>query len=163
MLFGDPKTWNPERWRPLYTQIIRLHWSGLNNVEIAAQLACAEATVGKVLNCDHGKEILKQLDDRTFDSMLEVITAAQSVAREMFEEKVKLALYSSDEKIRTRNTAELLAIAGHTPVHRVSIERPDPILETYKNKTPEQLREALLKLKDQSPNNGVGPDGRPLN
>ena len=163
MLFGDNKTWNPTRWIPLYTQIIRLHWSGLNNIEVAAELGIAEATVSKVINCDHGQVILKQLDDKTFDSMLEIITAAQAVSREMFDEKVRLALHSSDEKIRTRNTAELLAIAGHTPVHRVSIERPDPILESYKGKTPEQLREALLKLKDLTPNSGVGPDGKPLN
>lgn len=164
MLFGDPKTWNPVRWKPLYTQIIRLYWSGLDNqAEIAKQLQCSENLVGNVLRSDHAKEILKQLDDHTFDNMLEIITAAQAVSREMFDEKVRLALHSNDEKIRTRNTAELLAIAGHTPVHRVSIERPDPILETYKNRTPEQLRAALLALKDGSPAPENGPDGKPLN
>jgi hypothetical protein len=163
MLFGDPATWNPTRWKPFYTQIIRLYWQGLEQVEVAKQLSCSADLVGKVVRSDHGREILKQLDDKTFDSMLDVITMAQAVSVEMFNEKVKLALYSNDEKIRTRNTTDLLAIAGHTPVHRVSIERPDPILEAYKNKTPEQLREALLKLKDASPTLENGPDGKPLN
>lgn len=163
MLFGDPKTWNPARWKPFYTQIIRLYWSGLPQNEIAKQLSCDVQTVGKVLNSDHGKEILQQLDAKTFDSMLEVITMAQAVAPEMFNEKVKLALHSNDERVRTRNTAELLAIAGHTPVHRVSIERPDPILDQYKGKTPEELRTALLKLKDSSVDPGLGPDGKLVN
>ena len=163
MLFGDPKVWNPVRWKPLYTQIIRLYWQGLEQKEVATQLSCSDELVGKVCRSDHGQEILKQFEDKTFDSMLQVITMAQAVAPEMFNEKVKLALHSADEKIRTRNTAELLAIAGHTPVHRVSIERPDPILETYKNRTPEQLRAALLALKDGSPDPSVGPDGKALN
>ncbi len=163
MLFGDPKIWNPARWKPLYTQIIRLYWQGLEQVEVAKQLSCSEQLVGNVVRSDHGREILKSLEDKTFDSMLQVITMAQAVAPEMFNEKVKLALHSADEKIRTRNTAELLAIAGHTPVHRVSIERPDPILETYKNRTPEQLRAALIALKDGSPAPENGPDGKPLN
>jgi len=163
VLFGDPKVWNPKRWKPFYTQIVRLYWEGLEQAEIAKQLACGADVVAKVIHSDHGQEILKQLEDHTFDSMLEVITLAQAVSVEMFNEKVKLALYSNDEKIRTRNTTELLAIAGHTPVHRVSIERPDPILETYKNQTPEQLRAALLKLKDATPSQGVGPDGKLVN
>jgi len=163
VIFGDPKVWNPTRWKPFYTQVIRLYWQGLEQREVAAQLGCSEALVGNVLRSDHGREILKQLDDKTFDSMLEVITAAQAVSMEMFNEKVKLALHSADEKIRTRNTAELLAIAGHTPVHRVSIERPDAILKEYENQTPAQLKAALLKLKDSNPDQQIGPDGKALN
>jgi hypothetical protein len=160
MLFGEaPK----QRWTPLHTQIIRMYWMARPISEIADQFAVSESMVRSTINSERGQEIITQLESHTFDTMLEVMTMAQAVAPEMFAEKIKLALYSVDERVRSRNTTDLLAIAGHTPIHRVQIDRPDPILDKFKDKTPQMLRDELLKLKDSANPNGVGPDEKLLN
>lgn len=166
--FGTPSgsgNFNPRVWKPIYLRILRLYWMGEQQVEIARRLGVSTATVGSVINSDRGKEILTQLQNETFDSMLAVMNEAQAVAPELLQEKIKLALYSPDERIRTRNTSDLLAIAGHVPLHRVSIERPDPLDKKYENITPEQLKVELLKIKDstsQAPPDR-GPDGNLVN
>lgn len=162
MLFGNGGN-NQPRWKPYYTQIVRLYWQGEKPVEIAQQLGCSTATVGTVIHSDQGKAILAELEARTYDSSLEVITLAQALAVQMLHGKAAIALDKNhDARLRNRAMSDILGIAGHTPVHRISVERPDAILEQYKDQTPAQLREALVKLKDHKPNE-VGPDGKLVN
>jgi len=164
-MFGSgsgSNSWNPLVWKPIYLRILRLYWMGETQVDIAARVGCSAGLVSNVINSDRGKEILSQLESKTFDSMLEVMNEAQAVAPEVIREKIQLALHSNDERIRTKNCTDLLNIAGHVPIHRVSIERPDPLEEKYKDKTADQLRQELLKLKDQAVPE-KGPDGSLLN
>lgn len=161
MLFGNGKP-GQLRWKPYYTQIMRLYWLGTKPIEIAKELGCSAATVGTVIHSDQGIALLAELEAKTYDSSLEVITLAQALAVEMLNKKAKLALYSTDERVANRAASDVLGIAGHTPVHRVSIERPDALLEQYKDQTPAQLREALIKLKEHKPSE-IGPDGKLVN
>ena len=162
MLFGDGKKSTP-RWKPLHCHIIRLYWLGFEPDDIAGRFGIPLSTVQSVIRSDQAKVILRELESKAYDSALDVITAAQAAAPEMLQEKITLALSSPDERVRSRNATDVLAIAGHTPVHRVSIERPDPISEAYKDKTPDQLRKELMDLKLLSPTDRRGPDGNLVN
>lgn len=164
MIFGDNKKWSPIRWLPIHTQILRLHWEGKDTKVIADSLQVALDLVRNVIKSDHGEELLASLDAKTFDSMLEVHTLIQAHAPDLIQRKLALAYTGSTEAIRSKNISELLQMAGHVPVHKVVIERPDPILDKYKDKTPDMLRNELLKFKDSATAlDDVGPDGKLVN
>ena len=163
MIFDSP---SDVKWKPFYIQIIRMKWMGNTNTEIASLLSISDALVGKVVNSDKGREIFEQLQSSVFDSMVEVVTLAQAVAPEMLREKVKLALYSSDERIRSKNASDVLGIAGHVSIQKIVVDRPDPLLDKYKDKSELDLRRELLTIKgtvSPSDNGDVGPDGNLVN
>ena len=157
MLFDSP---GDIRWKPFYIQVVRLYWMGQTKTDIAAQLGLSEGTVKKVIESDRGREIFNQLESATFDSMLETTVMAQAVAPEMLREKIKLALYSGDEKIRTKNASDVLGIAGHVPIQKVIHDRPDPLLDKYKDKSELDLRKELREIVGDT---GRGPDGNLVN
>ena len=79
VLFGNGKP-GQLRWKPYYTQIIRLYWLGTKPMDIAKELGCSAATVGTVIHSDQGTVLLAELEAKTYDSSLEVITLVASAS-----------------------------------------------------------------------------------
>lgn len=143
-LFDDPD--NKLHWKPFYIQVIRQWWMGNTMSEIANLVGASPSLVKKIIESERGQQILAQLEDNTFQSMLEVQAIAQGSAIEMIQEKIRLALYSGDEKIRTKNSSDVLAIAGHS-VNKITIDRPEPLADKYRDKTELDIRKELLAIK----------------
>src|SRR5208337_4886965 len=111
MFTDDPK------WRPHYIQVVRLYWMGGSATEIASELGMSPGTVSRIIKSEAGQAIFDQLQTNTFESMVEVQTLAQAAATDLIREKIKLALYSGNESVRSKNASDVLAIAGHLPIH----------------------------------------------
>lgn len=153
--------WQPRRFRPQHIQIVRLAWQGYEQQEIASFLGCSSGHVSQILACDEARAIMEGLRQHAISSMDEVQDEAQLVAPLVMREKIRLALDAQDERVRNIACTDILAIAGHTPVKKLQIERNDPKLDEIERKTPEELREglrALIGLKDEK-----GADGKLLN
>ena len=131
--------------RPIHTRIVLLHWDGYTNKEISVLLNVSPATVSDVLNSGPAQEMMQKVVNGTIDTMMEIQAKAQAVAPLALEEKISLALEDKDPRIRSTNCKDLLEMAGHRPVERISIERPDPVGEKYKEKTEQEIREELLR------------------
>lgn len=124
--------------------MLRLHFQGLSNLEIASQLNVTPQHVSNVLCTPEAQELLAQLQENTLDTILDVQTQAQAIAPLVFEEKVRLALTAKDEKVRTTNCKDILDIAGHMPVRRVVVETPDRQAERFDKMTIQELQAEML-------------------
>src|SRR5712671_4750557 len=133
-------------WKPFYVQIIRLRWMGHTYDEIALALQISAGLASKVCGSDKGQQILAQLDANTFDSLRDVQTMIQAALPGVTQKLIETALNSGNEALRTKAAGQLLAIGGHTPVHRVSFETSDPIIDQYKDMTMTDLRQSFRKL-----------------
>jgi predicted transcriptional regulator len=153
--------WQPRRFRPQHIQVVRLTWQGYSQQEIAEFLGVSSGHVSQVLGCDEAQAMLKQLTQHAISSMDEVQDEVQLVAPLVMREKIRLALDAQDERVRNIACTDILAIAGHTPVKKLQIERNDPRQDELERKTPEELRaglRSLIGLKDEK-----GADGKLLN
>lgn len=137
--------WQPRKFKPAHIHIIRLAWQGHTNFEIASHLGCTEQHVSNIINCDEGQALLAELKNHSISSMTEVQDELQLVTPLILREKIRLALESSDEKVRSTSCSDLLAIAGHTPVRKLEIHREVPDTADLSGKTNEELRSHLLK------------------
>lgn len=137
--------------KPFLTPVVRHHFLGVPVHEIAKKLKLPKDVVAGIISTQPAQELIKRLQDKAFDSMAEVESELQAAAPELLREKIRLALESNNEHIRTRNTNELLQMAGHVPMHRLMIERPDPILEKYRGMDEGQIREELRRIRQAIP------------
>jgi hypothetical protein len=125
-------------------RICVLHWNGLSAAEVASAVRRTPQTVSNVINSDEGMEILAELGRRSLDTVLDVQATAQAYAPSAIEELVRLMFESKDDRVRKTSCTDILAIAGHQPVKRIAIERPDPVVDRYREMTEEQIKEKLL-------------------
>jgi hypothetical protein len=138
-------TVQPKVFRPEHLHIVRLHWQGYSNAEIAQFLQLSEGHISNILNCDEAKRLLGQLQEHTIDSYADTQDDFQLVMPLIRREKIKLALEATDERVRNMACSDILAIAGHTPVRRLEITRgSDSRKAELEKMTPEQLRDAIL-------------------
>jgi len=137
--------WEPRKLNPSHYRILTLHWRGLPHGEIALEVGVTTQTVSNVVTSESGQAVLEELARRTLDTALDVQTVAQAYAPGALEELVKLAFSSRDERVKKTACTDILAMAGHAPVRRVSIERPDPVDERFKGKSEVEMRAEILK------------------
>jgi len=154
------------RWKPIHLRAVYLYVRGYTFTEIAGLLNYSVQWVQEIIDSAQGQEMLKRVEEHTFDSMLEVQDEVQLVAPEALQRKIQFALSSPDENLANKACSELLAIAGHTPVKRVSVEQADPIHKKYEGRSEEDIRAAIeAGLLGETPLEGPkrGPDGGLLN
>ncbi len=135
--------YQPKNFKPEHIHIVRLHWQGYSNTEIAQHLQLSETHVSVVINCDAAKQLLNELREHTIDGYAETQDDFQLVLPLIRREKIRLALESGDERIRNMACSDILAIAGHSPVRRLEITRGSA-QQAIDKLTPEQLRDAIL-------------------
>ena len=144
-------TWQPKRFSPAHYRVVYLYWSGVPGqagpqatvTEIANYVGYSATHIQQILASDQAQEILQELHEKKLDTISDIEIAAQALAPEIFQEKVRLALRANDERVRNSACTDVLAIAGHQPVKRVSIERPDAVKERYGAMTDEELRKMI--------------------
>ncbi len=138
------QTWTPRRFKPLHMRVCTLYWSGLAFAEVGEAVGLSAEHVRRVVESEPGQALLVELSARTLDTVLDVQTVAQAYAPMAIDEKLRLMLHGRDERVRNIAAGDILAIAGHQPVKRISIERPDPVNEKYKGLTDDELRAHVL-------------------
>lgn len=137
--------WQPRKFTPRHLRICTLKWSGWSNIEIAQTVRCSEQLVSMVLASDEGQAILEELGRRTLDTVLDVQAEAQAFAPDALHELVGLMYNGKDERVRKTACTDILALAGHQPVKRIAIERPDPVVDKYRDQTEDQIRKQLIQ------------------
>lgn len=150
-----------KRLKPAHLLVIRLFWAGETYVDIAQKTGYTPQHVMNIVKSDEAQEILQQLQNTSLDSMDEIHEALNDAAPEILSEQIRLALRSPDERIRATVGRELLHMAGHAPVKRVTLDRASDVHKKYEGLTEEQLRDKLINELG-GVGGSVGPDGRPL-
>lgn len=141
--------WTPRKLSPRHLQVIRYHWQGDTADEIALKTRYIPEHISTIINSEAGQEALRELSSGSLDSTTFVETLAQAMAPVCMEELFRLATGSVDERVRKSSCRDVLDIAGHVPVRRISLERVDPVADKYSDLTEEQLREMALGGKGQ--------------
>jgi hypothetical protein len=136
--------WQPRRFKPDYLRICALYWSGRTQKEIAEITGFSPIHVGNIIGCDESQEILRELSQRTLDTVLDVQTEAQAYAPLCLGEKFNLALNAKDERVRNIACTDILAMAGHQPVRRISVEKPDTVVKHYEGLTDDEIRSRVF-------------------
>jgi hypothetical protein len=142
--------------------MIRMHWAGDSNVDIAAKLGYTEQMVSNVLNSPESKEILAELKGETLDTMAEVQQEIALAAPLAIKRKIDL-MYSGDDRVANSAATDILHMNGHAPVKRVQIDRGTAIEKKYEALNEDELRHQLEVELGLRVAPGTGPDGRPLN
>jgi hypothetical protein len=137
--------------------MVTLHLQGEDNVTIAQTLGYTPQQVSNILNSPDVLEILDALRKETINSMAAVQAELQLYAPELLRRKIDYALNGADDRVRNLAQTELLHIAGHTPIRRVTVENKNELVEKYKDKSEQELRD-LIAGKDPD----RGPDGNLL-
>lgn len=137
-------TWQPRKFKPDHIRIVRLCWQGYTHAEIANFLGMSNAHVTLVLACDESQAMLAELRRHSINSMDEVQDEMQLVAPLAAREKIRLALEANDERVRNIACSDILAIAGHSPVKRVSVERGDVEKEDISMLSEDEIRSRIL-------------------
>jgi len=140
--------------------MIRLHWHGLSNLEIAAKLGYTPQEVSNILNAPEALAILGEMRNLAIDTMGEVAAELQAVAPIALSRKIDL-LGSSDDRVANTAATDLLHMAGHAPVKRLQVSQPTSAELKYEGLNEAELREKLLEELGGRP--GLGPDGKRLN
>ncbi len=137
--------WQPRKRRPEHLHVLRLYFAGMTQVDIARVTGYTPQHVGNIVNLPESEEILRELERKTIDTILDVQADAQAIAPVIFEEKIRLALHSADERVRNVACSDILAIAGHQPVKRVQVENIDRGAEdSYEGLSEEEMRAKLI-------------------
>lgn len=125
--------------------MLRMWFAGMSQTDIATKLGTTIATVNRVCNSVEGNELLSDMHSQTLDTILDIQTQAQIVAPAIFEEKLRLALTSDDDRVRTTNCTDILNMAGHTPIKRVEMtDNRNSRDEDYAGLTADELRQKLI-------------------
>lgn len=132
-----------QRHKPFHIRCALLSLAGLTNKEIALEVSKSPETISAVLASAEVQAFLAEYRGQALNSMLEVQTMAQAIAPVAMHEKIRLALNGRDERVRNTACKELLEIAGHTPLHRVSVDRPDHVSEKYAERSDEDIRREI--------------------
>lgn len=131
------------RFTPIHLHVVRLHWEGTSNNDIALKLNRSAAWVSSVLCSDEAKEIYKRLENRVLDTSVQIQTILQAAAPLALDKKIQL-LNSANDSVANKAAQELLELAGHVATRQVEVRRPDHIEEEFKNKSEEEIRQRIL-------------------
>lgn len=135
--------------------MVRLHWQGESNTDIAMLLNYTPQQVSNILNTEEAQAILAGLQAEALDTMAQVQTEAQFMAPKFFDNVVKLAEAATDERVRLHANLAALGIAGHVPIKRVVMERDTVSQKKYEEMTEDEIREDVAR----DLRSGKAPDG----
>ena len=153
-----PMSYQPKKLRPAHLMIIRLHWQGESNTDIAMLTGYSPQTVSNVIASEEAQAILLGLQAEVVDTMAQVQTQAQYDAPLVYENIFKIAHTASDERVRLHANLALVGIAGHVPIKRVVVERESALAKKYEDMSEEEIRSSIAG--ELAPGNG--PDGKIL-
>ena len=147
--------WNPRRFKPSHLHVVRMHWNGMTNGEIAKETGYSYIHVHNIIASEEAQEILALLTSRTLDTIIDIQAEAQAAAPLVFEEKLKIALGCTD--VRTKNSActDILNMAGHQPIKRVQIQRSDIPIE-FDSKSEEEIKKFIREEVAAAGTNATG-------
>lgn len=112
--------WEPDRIDERHLQIIMLRSCGMDQGRIAQITGFTEPWVSIILNHPDAQYVLARMVSYSADNVLDMQTRIQAVAHEAFDTVVDVMRTSRDEKLRSRNAFEILAMAGYGPTQRIS-------------------------------------------
>lgn len=156
---GGGNSYSPKKLKPAHILMIRMFCDGLTYVEIGANTGYTPQQVMNVLASADAQEIISQLNDKLLDSAEEIQDRLNEVAPLVLNKKIQHALASPDPAVSNRACTDLLNMAGHMPVQRISVQPADPLAKKYEGLSEAELRQKLLHPGAV----GTGPDGKPLN
>jgi len=133
------------KYSPLCLRVCQFYWYGENHDQIAKRFGLTKSHVQSILAAPESQAIIDELVNHTMDTMLQVATQAQAIAPIIMQEKIRLALEDPDSKVRTTNCKDILEMAGHAPIKRIQLNRPDANSEKHKDMSESELRENLKR------------------
>jgi predicted transcriptional regulator len=158
-----------KRLKPAHLLVIRLFWAGHTYVEIADKTGYSNQQVMNIIHNEESQEILSQLQGAALDTADEVQSELALIAPAVLDKKIRLALSSADDRVANSACTDLLHMAGHSPVKRITVDRASEVQKKYEGLSEEQLREKLLESfspkgagEGRTSEGGRGPDGNPL-
>lgn len=137
--------WQPRKWTPRLLQVLRLYYQGHTYDEIASLTGYHYQSVAQLINSPASRDILAKFQDKTLDTILDIQADVQAIAPAALEEKVRLALSAKDERVRNTACSDILAMAGHKPIDRVSLNLEKPPEDPFAGKTEAEIRASLLE------------------
>jgi hypothetical protein len=151
-------SYQPKKLRPAHLLMIRLHWQGESNTDIAMMTDYTPQQVSNILASAEAQELLAGLRAEVMDTMAQVQTDAQFVAPVLFENIVALAMHASDERVKLHANLAAIGIAGHVPTRRIQVVGDSIVAKKFEDMSEEEIRNSITG--ELAP--AKGPDGNIL-
>jgi hypothetical protein len=148
--------YSPKKLNPVHLIMIRLHWQGESNIDIAMKTGYTPQQVSNVLCSEAAQTVINGLQSEVLDTMAQVQTDAQFMAPKFFDNIVKIAESATDERVRLHANLAGIGIAGHVPVRRIQVQGDTANTKKYEDMSEEEIRQ------DISGELAKGPDGSTL-
>lgn len=133
-----------KQYNPRHLQIIRLHLMGFSNDATAQMVGYTTQQVSNVINGPDGQDIIAQVQAAQIETFSQVQAMAQLVVPEVLNEKIRLALSSADERVRTINCQQILEMTGNAGTKKLQVEINEGP-KNYETTTEEDLKNEILK------------------
>lgn len=149
--------------RAFHYQLVLQHWQEpwVSQHDLARRFGITDAWCSQILTSPEALELIKQLGDRTVDTALEVQAQLQAIAPQALQERINIAMSpATPVGVRDRSLQSLLEMAGHRPVQRVQLQRPEA---SPPPKTEAEIRDELFKAVSAGGEDGRGSGGAPEN
>lgn len=124
-------------------QVIRYYLEGKSVSEISAMTRYSPKGIRRILEAPAVRRIIARAKAGSFMTISEVASILQLAAPEILQEKIRLALTSKDEKIRSTNCRDLLEMAGHGAKTHIVLENVKH--DDLADKSPEDIKEEILR------------------
>lgn len=134
----------PTKFTPFGLRVCQFYWAGETIQEIARRFSVPTSRVQSLLATEEARKILDMLCDGTLSTMLEVNATIQAAAPAVAMEKIRLALESPDDRVRSTSCKDILEMAVGTPTKKVEIHHTEGKSE-HAGMSEEDIREQLRK------------------
>lgn len=128
----------------IHLHVVKLHWEGLSNTEIANRLRKSDSWVSTILSSPEAAEIYKRIENRVLDTTTQVQTILQSAAPMALNRKIDL-MFSANDSVANKAAQEILELSGHVATRQVEIRRADHIEEEFRGKSEAEIRNEILQ------------------
>lgn len=132
------------RFTPICLHVVKLHWEGMSNQDIARRFQKSDAWVSSILCSPEALEITKRLETHVMDTSIQVQTALQAAAPVALSRKIDL-MFSGNDAVANKATQEILELSGHVPLRQIEIRRHDHIEEEFRGKSEADIRREILE------------------
>jgi hypothetical protein len=132
-------SYTPKRLKPAHLQVIRLHWMGKDNTEIAAITGYTPQQVSNVINCEDAQKIIEGLNADAIDTMREVQCELQLSAPLYLNNLHEMAFSCADLRVKANINIALLGMAGHVPIKRVVVQDQTVLQKQYEGMSEEDI------------------------
>lgn len=137
--------------------VLRRHFEGQTNIEIAQATGYTEQSVCNIINSPEGQDILTEMIERSLDASQEAMTDLHAALPEAVKRKIQM-LYSPDERLADKAATDIMHMTIGQPVKRIQANSPTAGSQRHEGKTPDEVRAELLKELgelDNEPNKGL--------